>query len=136
MTVNENALDPPGDEVEVAANSADALIKEATLMNLNFSQQVLERDAESVHKFEHPNPFAQPDEKAAPVGYLYRQFELSEDEKLVVRAETDAYKVKNNALSFMLVKALNEYDLRITNSWRTKLETQRVLHIIILYSFV
>lgn len=40
-TVNENSSEPPADDVELGPNSADALSKEATFLNYNFSQQML-----------------------------------------------------------------------------------------------
>jgi len=132
ITVNENSHDPPGEEAELAANTADALTKEATLLNLNLSQQVLEKEEDTVLQLPHPHPFAEKDDKVASVGYLYRRFTLPEsNDRLIVRCEVDAYRAPRTASaatdkpSYVLVKALNEYDVKITGGWRQKLESQR-----------
>jgi hypothetical protein len=41
LSVNENSNEPPYDECDVACNTVEALHKEATTVNCNFSQQVL-----------------------------------------------------------------------------------------------
>lgn len=43
---------------------------------------------------------------------------------LIIRSEVDAYQNEND---FLLVRALNEYDL--TNDWRKKLETNKGISI-------
>lgn len=128
VTVNENSHEPPGDEAEIAANTQDALTKEATLINLNASQQLLDHDADAQLPLAHPHPFAEPDEKAASVGYLYRRFALNDaGDALVVRCEVDAYKprAKDAGTGYVIVRALNEYDVKVTGGWRQKLEAQR-----------
>jgi len=92
---------------------------------MNLSQQVVEHDADLA--LEKPHPFAASDEKAASVGYVYRRYHLDEGEVVVVRAEIDAYKEKAGKPAYMLVKALNEYDVKVTGAggWRAKLESQR-----------
>jgi translation initiation factor 3 subunit D len=128
LTVNENSHDPPGDEAEIAANTQDALTKEATLLTLNLSQQVLEHEQETKLTLEHLHPFAEKDEHTASVGYLYRRFTIGDSgERLVVRCEVDAYKPRANGSgnAFVLVRALNEFDVKVTGGWRQKLEAQR-----------
>jgi len=104
-------------------NTAEALHKEATLINQNFSQQVLLKDSEKVYPFPLPNPFQT--DRVASVAYRYRKWRLPNDIVLVARTELDSYKSHGGKPSMILVKALNEYDTKITGSWRKKLESQK-----------
>jgi len=124
LSVNENSFEPPQEEGDPPFNSLSALHKEATLINQNFSQQVLLNDGSGI-ELSQRNPFESPNDVLSSVGYLYRKFELEDNINLVVRTELDAYKSKEGKQEFILVKALNEYDLKITHSWRKLLETLR-----------
>jgi len=114
ITVNENSSEPPGEEADFPANTIDYLHKEATLINQNFSQQV---------SFPARNPFQT--ERVASVAYRYRKWKLPNEVTLVARTELDAYKSHAGKPAMLLVKALNEYDTKITGSWRKKLESQK-----------
>jgi translation initiation factor 3 subunit D len=125
-TVNENSSEPPADDAELGPNAAEALSKEATFLNYNFSQQLLFKDPAHEHTFEEKNPFqSTPDEKVASVGYLYRSFDLGDDIKLVARTEVDGFEAEDGKQNLLCLKALNEYDPRITGGWRKKLESQK-----------
>jgi len=127
VTVNENSHDPPSEESDIAANTADALVKEATLLNLNLSQQVTDKDDGTGYSMPRAHPFAEAEEKVASGAYLYRRFQLGDGnaEALVVRCEVDAYKPREPKPQLLLVRALNEYDVKVTGGWRQKLEAQR-----------
>jgi translation initiation factor 3 subunit D len=125
LTVNENASDPPGDDQELGINSMESLNKEATFLNYSFSQQVLLKDGEKL-ELENPNPFlSTPEEKVASVGYRYCKFDMGDGIQVVVRTEVDGYKSKAGQTCMLMLKSLNEYDLKVTGSWRKKLETQK-----------
>ena len=105
LTVSETAHDPPqaGEGVE-DYNLPEKLSLEATMINQNFSQQVLKAPAkttdpnappeakaeeDSKRKTFEPNPFFEEDEpgvEPASVAYRYRRFALG-DMRLVVRTE-------------------------------------------------
>ncbi|CAI2164168.1 1403_t:CDS:10 [Funneliformis geosporum] len=137
ITVNENSADPPletGDKDNI--NAPTALALEATLINHHFALQVVNEDEK--HEFEKPNPFINSPEDAeemAPCAYRYRKFDLSinedEDVSIIVRTQLDsAIKSPTGGVSFLTIKALNEFDPRAQGAggaldWRQKLDTQR-----------
>jgi len=129
LTVNENASEPPNDEdLSSPCNVSDELHKESTYLNLAFSQQLLVKDEHKALKFATPNPFhTGPESTVASGAYLYRKWNLGDDIQLVARTEIDAvkYNKNSNKPSFVVIKALNEYDTKITGNWRNKLESQR-----------
>nr|XP_002126137.1 eukaryotic translation initiation factor 3 subunit D-like [Ciona intestinalis] len=124
LTVSETANEPPQDE---GMNSPHNLAMEATYINHNFSQQVLKQGDK--HQFEKNNPFVQGDtENIASVGYRYRKWNLGNNIELVSRTEHDAVLTASSGeLSYINVKALNEWDYRCCNGveWRRKLDSQR-----------
>src|SRR4051794_32191502 len=71
----------------------------------------------------------------APCSYRYRKFDLSinedEDVSIIVRTQLDsAIKAPTGGVSFLTIKALNEFDPRAQGAggaldWRQKLDTQR-----------
>eukprot|EP00899_Mesostigma_viride_P010870 jgi/Mesvir1/19785/Mv13081-RA.2 len=125
LTVSETSQEPIPDDKE-SINGVAYLSKEATVINQNFSQQVLSRDG-GVLRMEEANPFASPgDGEVASVAYLYRRWNLSDDLRLVARCEVDSV-VQNKGQDMLLsIKALNEFDSKATGvDWRQKLETQR-----------
>lgn len=68
-----------------------------------------------------PNPFASPESSSVPlgsVGYRYRKWQLG-DHALVARTEVDAVLDDKGTDTFILVKALNEYDTKAVD-WRKK----------------
>jgi len=134
LTVNETAHDPPKDEKnlprEEQVNSMQSLTIEATLVNQNFSQAVL--NPSQKYELERPNPFAEEDERVASVGYRYRKWTLGEYD-VVVRTEFDAVLKparEEETPLFLSLKALNEVpDLNTKpgsgSDWRNKLDSQR-----------
>jgi translation initiation factor 3 subunit D len=128
LTVNETSNDPPSDEKD-SINSPNALSQEATFINQNYSQQVLTKGGKK-HDLglggePKPNPFASPDNTTpvASVGYRYRKWTMGEH-VLVARTEVDAVLDDKGTDSYILVKALNEFDTKAVD-WRKKIETQR-----------
>eukprot|EP00898_Chlorokybus_atmophyticus_P000696 jgi/Chlat1/1627/Chrsp127S01887 len=124
LTVSETAQEPVTEEKE-NMNGVASLSQEATFINQNFSQQVLLKDGKK-YAFDEPNPFATQDAEVASVAYRYRRWKLSDGNSLIVRCEIDSVVESKGQDNFMLVKALNEFDPKITGvDWRQKLETQR-----------
>jgi len=103
LTVNETANVPPaaaGKNDETAdpdgINTPERLSLEATMINQNFSQQILRSGVRgggnSLRKtFDNPNPFYDEDDtdgmEPASVAYRYRRFDLGNDIDLVCRSE-------------------------------------------------
>ena len=54
------------------------------------------------------------------MGFRYKSFPLSDTQDLILRTEVDAY-AKGNAM----LRALHEFDPKVSFDWRSKLETQR-----------
>ncbi|KYK55973.1 eukaryotic translation initiation factor 3 [Drechmeria coniospora] len=142
VTVNENAADAPLDAADGGkdvVNQPTALAEEATYINHNFANQVVNESESSKIDMSRANPFYNSSEDADPPAskaYKYRKFDLSTNDEepvyLVVRTEIDA--VQKNAISgedqFVTIKALNEFDSKAQGSggaldWRSKLVTQR-----------
>lgn len=128
LTVNETSNDPPSDDKD-AINSPNALSQEATFINQNYSQQVLSKGGK---KYEFgiggepkPNPFASSDSTIplGSVGYRYRKWQVG-DHSLVARTEVDGVLDDKGSDTFILVKALNEYDTKAVD-WRKKVDSQR-----------
>jgi len=133
VTVNETAFNPPLPTDKEVDKRPMTLAVEATVINQNFSQQVLKK-GEGVPKltFGNPNPFFDPEEQeegqeAAAVAYRYRKWKMSEDITLVARTELHGAVKKGKQDLKMTCFALNEYDPRVTrkNAWRNKLDSQR-----------
>jgi len=121
LTVNETANETPSGDGGI--NSAASLASEATCINQNISQQLLNR-GESAKTFDHPHPFASEDETPAAVAYRYRRFDLAEGYNFIVRAEVDGVTTEKGLEKFINVRALNEFDERLS-AWRTKLDVQK-----------
>mmetsp|Transcript_2749 Transcript_2749/g.4745 ORF Transcript_2749/g.4745 Transcript_2749/m.4745 type:complete len:516 (+) Transcript_2749:103-1650(+) len=124
LTVSETATEEVADDKD-NINGMQQLALEATAINQNFSQQVMQKRGEK-HKFPEPNPFALPGEELASCAYRYRKWRLNEETSMdiVVRCELDAMINNKGEDQFMVVKALNEHDVR-TQDWRKKIDTQR-----------
>jgi len=120
LTVNETANETPGGD---GINSAASLASEATCINQNISQQLLQR-GEAQKTFDHANPFASDDETPAAVAYRYRRFDLADGYNFIVRTEVDGVSTEKGKDKFINVRALNEFDERLS-SWRTKLDVQK-----------
>lgn len=135
LTVNESAKDPPSNDSPEHMNSPIKLGQEASCINQNFSQMVLDHGVKT-QTMDQPNPFEEDDEggRAASGAYRYRTVTLPgnpKDEcefnqnpvKLAVRTEINAKMPADG--QYVSVKALNEFDPKLNYSWRTALETQR-----------
>jgi translation initiation factor 3 subunit D len=129
LTVSETALDPPiGLEEMDEFNSADRLSYEATMINQNFSQQVLRSDDSTTKKYE-PNPFFEDDgngSSESSLVYRYRKFTMG-NIKVVARTELHGWCMKLGQEQFMSTYALNEWDSKHSGGieWRRKVDAQR-----------
>jgi len=95
LTVHETSNTPPtpvrdnSNEAELM-NSPERLSLEATMINQNFSQQIL-RNAKHRTTFDHPNPFWDEEDcdgmEPASVAYRYRKFDLGDGITIVARTE-------------------------------------------------
>jgi translation initiation factor 3 subunit D len=126
MTVYETSYTPP--TAEEGVNTPDRLGLEATMINQNFSQQILKKAGRK--EMDMPNPFFDPDDadgmEPASVAFRYRKFGLDSNTTLVCRTELHGL-VKNT--QYMTAFALNEYapanSTSTTPSWREKIDQQR-----------
>lgn len=139
LTVNETSVEPPVEDSSVAnsPNSPRNLALEATMINHNFSQQVLKTvrpsafyefnlklkhiyfQGEAPFKFDEPNPFVSDDEagQVASVAYRYRKWDLGSGVILICRCEHDAVMTGPNGESqYLSIKALNEWDSKVNLS--------------------
>eukprot|EP00239_Pterosperma_sp_CCMP1384_P000154 CAMPEP_0197848388 /NCGR_PEP_ID=MMETSP1438-20131217/8562_1 /TAXON_ID=1461541 /ORGANISM="Pterosperma sp., Strain CCMP1384" /LENGTH=548 /DNA_ID=CAMNT_0043460607 /DNA_START=50 /DNA_END=1696 /DNA_ORIENTATION=+ len=126
LSVHETAQEQiPDDKDNI--NGVALLSQEATVINQNFSQQVLARDGGAKsHQFDEPNPFATPEDEVASVGYRYRRWKVDDKISLVARCELHSVLDYKGQDLFCTVKALNEFDPKWTGiDWRQKLENQR-----------
>jgi translation initiation factor 3 subunit D len=141
LTVHETSYVSPVDE-EGGINAPERLGLEATMINQNFSQQILKSTKAATAKerkhMELPNPFFDEDDaqgmEPASTAFRYRKYVLDDSTSVIVRTELHA-SVKNGT-QFMTSYALNEYNpsamnLAMTNpnnmllSWRDKIDAQR-----------
>lgn len=125
LTVDETAFDPPLEEDVTNINHPDNLSIEATMINQNFSQQILKQG--SGQKLAHPNPFADESTNTASIAYRYRTFDLGNDVKLVTRCDVHGETNKRGEKELITAYALNEWDSKISKNaeWRMKLDAQR-----------
>ena len=96
LTVHETSNTPPAPSRDGATSESDAintperLSLEATMINQNFTQQIL-RSSKYRQKFDVPNPFYDEDDnegmQPASVAYRYRKFDLGDGVQLVARTE-------------------------------------------------
>eukprot|EP00948_MAST-09A_sp_MAST-9A-sp1_P002804 g2804.t1 len=135
-TVNETVNSPPDDDEPESINSQNNLSMEATMINQNFSQQILrrkEKKADAVVKeFDNGNPFFDEDDveegmEPAAVCYRYRQWELGNDIKLTARTEIHGIHSRKGKDHYMTSFSLNEWDSKLAGSvnWRSKIDSQR-----------
>ncbi|CAK9190419.1 unnamed protein product [Sphagnum jensenii] len=124
LTVYETAQEPIPEDKE-SINSMHSLSQEATFINQNFSQQVLQKEGKK-YEFKEPNPFASETEEVAPVAYRYRKWKLDEETTLVARCELHSVAEVKGQEILLTVNSLNEFDSKITGvDWRQKIENQR-----------
>lgn len=124
LTVHETSHQPPTGE-DGSINSPERLGLEATIINQNFSQQILKSSGPR-KKMELPNPFFDPDDaedgmEPASVAFRYRKFNLDAHCTLVCRTELHGL-IKEE--QYMTAFALNEY-VNGNLSWREKIDSQR-----------
>jgi len=117
-------------------NSPVKLSQEASCINQNFSQMVLDFKSKS-KKMEEVNPFEEEgDARVASGAYRYRKITLpgnSKDENefnqkpvsIICRTEVNCQIQTGGSDSYVSVKALNEFDPKLNYSWRKILETRR-----------
>ena len=125
LSVHETAYNPPSSED--GDNTPERLGLEATMVNQNFSQQILKKSGRKDMAL--PNPFSDEDSKsteAASVAYRYRKFALDDKTTLVCRTELHGLVKKQH---YMTAFALNEYNATPNNpqavNWRDKIDSQR-----------
>jgi len=135
LTVNETAREPPNADSQESINSPGKLGVEATCINQNFSQMVLDEHV-APEAMEKENPFEDEDDgtPAAKIAYRYRKITLpgnpKEDKEhrqrpvqLTVRTEINCKMPGDN--QYVSVKALNEFDPKVNTSWKVALDSQR-----------
>jgi translation initiation factor 3 subunit D len=118
---------------ETGVNTPERLGLEATMINQNFSQQILKKSGRK--NMDLPNPFFDEEDadgmEPASVAYRYRKFKLDDKSTLVCRTELHGLVKKTQ---YMTAFALNEYqpnagDGNSNNpnviSWRDKIDSQR-----------
>jgi len=133
LSVNETAAEPPNHDEREHPNGPIKLGQEASCINQNFSQMVLDNDVPA-EEMENKNPFEDEDGTVASMAYRYRKITLPGNSKatnefeqqpvtLVVRTEVNCKLPGDGGL--VCVKALNEFDPKVSYSWRNHLESQR-----------
>lgn len=129
LTVSETAREPPvADDVD-SINHPQKLSLEATMINQNFSQQVLKEDVE-LRKTYEPNPFFFDEDggttQPAAVAYRYRKFMLG-NIRLITRCELHGWMRRREDDLLMTCYALNEWDSKFGDgvNWRQKIDQQR-----------
>lgn len=128
LTVNETGSAPPQEESKVLPfNTPEKLSIEATAINQNFQQQVLNKT--KIHKYENPSPFHDEDDEGKPaeVAYRYRKFDLGGGNILVARTELHGAVERKGRKQHMSIYALNEWDSKLSGGveWRQKIDSQR-----------
>jgi len=126
ISVNETANDPPSEENNTGINDPRNLTLEATYVNKVFGQQCLKQGEWT--DLANKNPYIDPGmkkDRIASAAYRYRKWTLGEY-NLVARTTVDAVvqNKKTGAKGFAIVRALNEWDSKMTGDWRKKLEQQ------------
>jgi len=138
LSVNETAMEPPSNDDKDNVNSAVKLSQEASCINQNFSQMVLDRKT-PVETMDNPNPFEEEGEgRAASGAYRYRKFTIPGNAKsssdfakeplqMIVRTEVNCKMPGGDPENPQLcsLKSLNEYDPKVNYSWRKHLDAQR-----------
>jgi len=137
LSVNETAQEPPNNDDQQSINAPVKLSQEASCINQNFSQMVL--DMNNCKEMEHANPFEEEgdDTMVASGAYRYRKIMLPGNPKseneferqavgMIVRTEVNCQMPDARGdKGLVSVKALNEYDPKLNYSWKNCLETQR-----------
>eukprot|EP00981_Chlorochromonas_danica_P016285 scaffold16511_cov318-Ochromonas_danica.AAC.1 len=134
LTVSETAPEPPSSLEDPAEyNQPDKLSLEATMINQNFSQQILTENDLDRKKFANPNPFldeTQTEQECASAAYRYRKFTFSTGDvqmRVVTRCELHCWTIRRNEEEYVTTHAINEWDSSYCGgmSWRQKIDNQR-----------
>jgi len=136
LTVNETSQDAPSAEDKENMNGPIKLGQEASCINQNFSQMVLDMD-QPMEDCDQANPFEDEDDAGtcAMGAYRYRKITLPGNAKganefeqnpvkMVVRTEVNC-KLPGGDDNYCSVKAMHEYDPKPNYNWRAHLESQR-----------
>ena len=130
LTVSETAYEPPAvSEDADAINTPEKLSLEASVINQNFTQQILHGE-KGRQQMDDPNPFYDEEEspgmEPASVAFRYRKFTFPGIE-LVVRCELHGTVTKRGEKQYMTAYALNEWDSKHSAGieWRQKIDQQR-----------
>jgi len=138
LSVHETSYNPPLDESGI--NTPERLGLEATMINQNFSQQILKKSGRKGMSM--PNPFFDDEDadgmEPASVAFRYRKFAIDEETTVVCRTELHGLVKKSQ---YMTAFALNEYNPGSGSSgsntssysssnnqaisWRDKIDSQR-----------
>ncbi len=132
LTVSESAFDPPqsNDDDPDCIDAPEALGLEATMINQNFSQQILRpATGKTRRELDNPNPFFDEEDsegmEPASVGYRYRKFTMGSID-LVIRCELHGIINKKGVAGvkkeYMNAYSLNEWDGKRAGGieWRKK----------------
>ena len=128
LTVNETAWEPPTDKHPESIDSKSKLSLEATMINQNFTQQILNPNKRK--EFDNPNPFfddeEDEDKKPAAVAYRYRKFNFGAT-PIVCRTELHGVTIRKGQEQLHTSFALNEWNPKLAGTvpWKGKLDTQR-----------
>ena len=139
LTVQETAYaqpQPMEDELGNNVNTPERLGLEATMINQNFSQQIVKKAGRQ--NMDLPNPFLDEDDEENPnnnmepasVAFRYRSFALEPDMNVVCRTELHGLVKKTQ---YMTAFSLNEFSNNAAAgapsatqmSWRDKIDNQR-----------
>ena len=95
--------------------------------------------SEEKHKMEEPNPFVSEDEvgEVASVAYRYRKWDLDGGIVLVARCEHDSVTTgsSSNEHQFINIKALNEWDSRVSFPSTARSFSEKLISNFILLKF-
>jgi translation initiation factor 3 subunit D len=138
LSVNETAQEPPNNDDKDNMNSAVKLSNEATCINQNFSQNMLDTEI-APEEMESPNPFEiEGEARPASGAYRWRKFTIPGNIKekdefaqqplhVLVRTDVNCKMPggDNEKPQYVSIKALNEFDPKPNYNWRKHLDTQR-----------
>jgi len=133
LSVSETASELPKEDDPEDINHPNNLSIEATMVQQNFTQQILKTAAKGgVRKeSEEEHPFFDDEGEAATVpascSYGYRRWQLSEDIMFLARTEMHAWTRRAGSEQKMTSFALNEWDSQQCGGteWRSRLDSQR-----------
>ena len=144
LTVSETASELPREDDPEDMNHPSNLSVEATMINQNFTQQILKQPADGAgaaaaaagaapagkrKEFEEPHPYSDDESEGtqpASVAYRYRRWQLSEDIMFLARTELHTWTRRRGEDQLMTAFALNEWDSKQSGGveWRQKLDMQ------------